>query len=245
MPAVTTLQLMNRAQNAANMHDGFVDPDMWMTWATEELADLEGMIARWGYVLREDFVDLTATGAISYTPTLTGLYPGILAIVAVYQVHTDGRLRRIPSGDPGTRARQTTPNHKGDAREFYARAVGDNIEISFYPAPPSGTYRVFFIPHPPQLVLSGAVAGTSATSVNFPLSWERWIYLRMALKGRLREETDTSAIDRELSRAESAIESAVYSRLLGQVPAVRNVDDVERGWIDRVTWPPVSQWIFL
>lgn len=261
MPDVTTQELMERAQAAADMHDGFVTPTQWMHWATQENYALEVLLARSGYVLREDVRTFVATGARSYqVPVDNTQYPGALAIIAVYRVLPGGSLRRLSARDPLGRARQPLsaiagfPTTNGDATEWYARSAqgggGANVEIFLYPVPTSGTYQVYFIPHPPKLVLSGAVAGVSSVTVSYPLGWDERVVLGMARRARQREETDTTQIERALNRTESDIEAAVWSRQLANSPAVRNVDGVERGWGPgesgrEAGWPPLSDWYFV
>jgi hypothetical protein len=232
VPTFTVQALIDRAKAAADMHDDFVTDAQWIAWLNVEVPALETYLARAGYVLRESFHSFDAnsspTGYVIPTP---------LAIVGVYHV-TDsvGRLRRLRAADPLVRMRQFPGLvDAGDATEFYAQSAGDNVVLYLYPAPSSGTYVTFYVPAPATLT-------TVASTVSYPLGWEERLVLRLARRARMKEETGTSEIDAALREVDQQIDEAVWSRLLAQTPAVRNVDAVERDSLDR--WPPVSSWFF-
>lgn len=233
MPTFTAQQLIDRAKAAADMHDDFVTPEQWLAWLRVEVVDLELFIARQGYVLRETMFPITANGAETYS------IPGVMAIVGVY--HDDnGHLRRLRSADPFTRMRQigTPALYKGPAREFYAAAgANDGISLSFYPRPDTGNYVVWYIAHPEG---PDAVNDT----VTYPLGWEERIVLRLAKRALAKEETANRHINEHLIEVDRHIEEAVWSRLLAQNPAVRNVDKVERDRADFTRWPAASEWFF-
>jgi hypothetical protein len=226
MPTFTAQQIIDRAKAAADMHDDFVTDAQWLAWLNVEVPALEVYLARSGYVLRESFLFLTGNPTTIATP---------VAIVGVYR-NDNGRLVRLRAADPLTRMRQLTAVDTGDATEFYAAANGDDIDVYLYPVPSSfGAYMAWVITAPARLVVT-------SDTLQYPLGWEERLVLRLARRARLKEETDTSALDAALKEVDQQIDEAVWSRLLAQTPSVRNVDRVERD--STSIWPPVSSWFF-
>ena len=238
MPNYTAQVLIERAQAAADMHDDFVTQTQWLRWATVENDALAVKVAQLGYVLNESFTDITITGADSYP------IDEPLAVVGVYEITTNNLLRRVHSVNPFDGHRQTTNTIIGPARQFSFRrstsSGNTTILMNMFPNPTSGTYRVYVIPHPAALT---SVSG----SVDYPLGWEERVVLGMARRALAKEESDTGPISEQIRQVDSDIEAAVWSRLLGDSPSVRNVDSVERGWISPYPypWPPVSEWHFI
>jgi hypothetical protein len=235
MPTFTAQQIIDRAKAAADMHDTFVTPTQWMQWLTVEVAALEVMVARLGYVLKESVQTIPATGAATYTVGTTG----VLAIVGVYR-EVNGRLRRLRTSNPVTRMRQfTSAVDVGDAREFYAtaNAGNDNLTIGLYPRPSSGNYFAWFIPAPATISLV-------SDTITYPLGWEERLVLRLAINARDKEESDTSSLVRRLNAVDQVIEEAVWSRLMAQSPCIRNSDYDDMESPDNLRWPDVSDWYF-
>lgn len=233
MAAFTAQVLIDRAKAAADMHDDFVTPTQWYRWMTVEVADLDVFIARSGYVYNEVAEVITANGNAVYT------VPNVLAIIGVYHVDENtGKYTRLRAADPFTRQMQAPPaTVTGTARYFHTSGSSEEaVFVSFYPRPTSGTYYVWYIPAP-------ALIDGPTDQVVYPLSWEELIVLRLARRARMKEETDTSAIDQEIMHRQKKIEEAIWSRLLANSPAVRNVDRVERD--SPGTWPAPSEWVFV
>jgi len=236
VPTFTVQQIIDRAKAAADMHDDFVTDAQWMAWLNVEVPALESYLARAGYVLRESVFTYTAD-SLGFAQV-----PSVLAIVGVYR-SDQGRLVRLRAADIQTRMRQynglgSVPD-TGDATEFFATPVGDDVALYLYPRPAagSGTYYVWYIPAPATLA---NVAGT----VSYPLGWEERLVLRLARRALAKEETGTSALDSQLAEVDRQIDEMVWSRLLAQTPAVRNVDRVERAEMGFGRWPAVSEWFF-
>jgi hypothetical protein len=231
---------------AADMHDAAVTPAQWMYWATQENLALSIFLARAGWTLNVRTQTITVTGSESGRFEL-GSQP--LAIVAVHQIATDGRVRPIEHNNAVDFLQQTVGASRptGDPREYRATwdQDDDSVVLNFYPEPAVGVQiLVSYIPHPLKLVLSGAVAETSASSVNYPLGFEERIVLGMARRALAKEESDTREILGQIAECESYIEQGVYDRVFAQHTAVRNVDSTVRGWCSSVVYPSHSSWWF-
>lgn len=237
MPNITVQELIERAQAAADMRDDFVTLTQWLRWATVENRALAVRVAQLGYVISESFTDLTLTGADNYPIAEP------LAIMGVYEVQSNNMLRRVKTVNPFDGHKQTANSMTGPARQFYvtrdSTPASTSVLVSFFPNPTSGTYRVYFIEHPPAL--------TAVTdSVDYPLGWEERVVLGMARRGMAKEESDTGPVSEQIRATDSDIEAAVWSRMLGDAPAIRNVDLTERGWSPfPYPWPTVSEWHFI
>lgn len=233
----TVQELVERAMAAADMHDDFVTPTQWFRWATVENQALAVKIAQMGYMLVESSQDITIDGSTDYSIAEP------LAVVGVYEITTNSLLRRVHTVNPWDGHRQTTNTITGPARQYSIRrdpAGSGNVFVNLFPNPTSGTYRVYYIAQPAKI--------TSVTdSIDYPLGWEERVVLGMARRALAKEESDTGPISEQIRQVDSDIEAAVWNRMLGDAPAIRNVDSVERGWISPYPypWPPVSEWHFI
>lgn len=246
MPAVTVQTLISRAKATADMRDNFVTPTQWTTWASQERLALDLFLARSGWTLPLSDFDITVTGSEA------GVFPinptgGVMAILCVYQFDSSGRIRKLVHEDSVSFLRQApgaTSRPSGHSTYFRTLWSGDNLTINFYPEPSAAeTYRVVYVPHPKNLVLSSP--GTwEETSVSYPMGWEERIVLGMARRALIKEESDTKAVDSEILLWESRIEEACWDRVLTSSPQVRNTDLQNYGWTDRISLPPVGYWVW-
>lgn len=245
MPLVTTSTLVDRAKAASDMRDNFVTPAQWMLWATQERYGLELFVARAGWAMNISNFDFTVTGAEAGVFPITSV-PGIMAIVAVHEYTTTG-VRQLKYQDAITFLHQlpgNTTNTRGHSIAFRALWTGDNVSMNLYPEPNTGeSYRVTFLVHPKPLALSTTTGYD--TSVTYPMGWEERIVLGMARRALIKEESETRAIDSEIQLWESRIEETCWSRVLSESPSVRNVDQNEYGWTDRLNYPPPMGWVWL
>lgn len=237
MPSVTVNDIITRAKAASDQQDDFVTLNQWFSWLTVEHRALVGRIARLGHVLHESYTNISATGAASYT------FAEPLAVIGVYEITSNNMLRRVRSVDPFNGHRQTANTVTGAAQQFYVHRdptpSSTNVVLELFPNPTSGTYRVYFIPHPPTIA-----ALTDA--VDYPLGWEERLVLGLARRALAKEESDLTDINQQIRVTEADIEEAVWSRLLGDTPVVRNVDATERGFSPYpYPWPPASAWYFV
>lgn len=237
MPAFTIQELVDRAAAAADMHDTFVQPAQWLAWAKVEVNSLDLFMARHGWVTRPIEVT-TSEAATPYVITLTNDF---LAVIGVWEVRADGRMRRLthrPYVDAqfGELLGSTGPS--GTAMWYSIGQSGSldllpQITISPYQA--GGTFAA-------HTLSSSAVSGME-DEVRYPQSVEERIVLGLARRALMKEESDTRAIDRAIRDEEDRIESLCWSRALAEAPKVRNVDRVERGW-GAYSMPPYSEWVW-
>lgn len=242
---VTTEELVERAQLAADMHDGPFTPKQWMYFATQENIALSIFLARAGWTLNVKTTTITVTGSEAGAFDL-GVDP--LAIVAVHQIGSDGAVRRIKCNNAVDFLHQNigSTTAKGDPTEF--RVVwdqdDDSYTLNFYPAPNTGTqFLVSYIPHPAKLVVGTPAAG-EANSVKYPLGFEEWIVLKLGVRAKKTTEEDPSDLMDEFKQCQQYIEQAVWDRVFAAA-TVRNVDEEERGWTRSVVFPPSTEWWFV
>jgi hypothetical protein len=242
MPAITTAELVERAKAAADMHDNFVTPRQWMYWASQERMALDLFIARHGWSLAFDTLTVTVTGSEDNTFELeTDDDVGIMAIVAVHEVATEG-VRRLLPADPASFIRAEA-RATGNSREYRVKRSGDTLILNLYPEPSSGeTYLVTYVPHTQRLTLDAAPAAGYENEVSYPMGWEERIILGMARRALDKEEADSTAIQRQIAEMNQQIEELCWERVMSEAPTIQNSDAHRRGWYDRLTYPPAVNW---
>lgn len=233
---------------AADMHDCPVTPTQSGYWLTQDNLSLAIFLARAGWTTNMKTQTITVAGTESGRFELATTP---LAIVAVHQVASDGRVRRLTQSDSVNFLRQQVGGTavKGDPKEF--RAIwdqdDDSLVLNFYPQPNTGTQiLVSYIPHPLKLTLSDPVSDpdTEANSVTYPLGFEEWIVLKWGIRALDKEESDSRALKDQFADCQRYIEEAVWDRVFSNA-AVRNVDGDERGWSSKVIYPPSAEWWFV
>lgn len=236
---ITTTELVARAKAIADMHDNFVTPDEWMYWARQERLALDYLMARSGWTQAVTQTTVTTTGAGNYTLTMP------LAVVAVYESSTQG-LRRLRYNNAVDFAKQVPGSTLvvGPAAEYSLRlspTSPGSLTLNFFPEPAAGgTYLVAYIPLPNPLALT-ATTGYD-TSVVYPMGWEERIVVGMAKRALVKEESDTSAVDRMIAEWNAEIERAVTNMVLSEAPRIRDTDTQIYGWDRDIYYPPSIQW---
>jgi hypothetical protein len=219
MPSYTGQELIDRAADAADMHDNFVKPATWLRWASLERYALELLMARSGWP-----TDL-ATGTITVTGAEAGEFtvaadPDMMAVVVVHEIESDG-LRRLKYTDAVTFLHQVpgSPVHTSSDVGFYrVKRDNDGITFNFFPNPSPGVQiLVTYIPMPARLT-------TTASTVNYPMGWEERIVLGMARRALAKEESDTSEIRGQYKDISDQVEQLSWNRVMSESPSVRNVD---------------------
>jgi hypothetical protein len=221
-----------------------------MYWATKENLALSIFLARSGWTQNVKTTTITVSGSEAGAFSLS-VNP--LAIVAVHQVGTQNRVRRLKYNNavdflhqlPGSSA------SKGDPKEFRVLWDQDNdsYTLNFFPEPTTGTqFVVSYIPHPLKLTLDNPVSDPTvyANQVIYPLGFEERVVLGMALSASAKEnDGDPSpGILAQIKDCQSYIEEAVWDRVFAGA-SVRNVDREERGWMSTLIYPPVIEWWFM
>lgn len=226
------------------MHDGPFTPRQWMFWATQENIALSIFLARAGWTKNVKTQTITVTGAEAGAFVLT---ENPLAIVAIHQVGTDGRVRRIKVNNAVDFLHQTVSSTatQGNPSEF--RVVwdqdNDQYQVNFFPQPTAGMqFLVSYIPHPLKLIV-GTPATGEANSVKYPLGFEEWIVLKLGVRALKTEDSDPSGLLDEFKQCSSFIEQAAWDAVFADAK-VRNVDNVERGWSSKLVYPPNTEWWF-
>lgn len=237
MPGFTAQDLIDRAAAIADMHDNFVSPATWLSWLNTERQALDVLMLRSGWNLnRLTSVDFAAANAHPYA-----YITDFLAVVGVWEVMSSGTLRQLIHTNfiDFNRQSDSTGPTLGHPTHWAMDFNTDTAEYDFhfYPRPTSGTFR---------LVVAGISPTATATTdaMAFPVGIEEWIVLRMARRALVKEESDTSAIDRLISSEEQRIEELCWARVLGEVPAARNTDLVNRAWTGQMIYPPPATWVF-
>lgn len=242
---ITTRELVDAAAAAADMTDNYITPAQWMRFASQEHLTLALLLARSGWTQNVLSTTITVAGTEAgvYNLTVTPL-----ALVAVHIVRS-GRVREVHFNNAIDFLRQSpgTSGVHGDPTEYRVLwdQANDRLSLGFYPEPSTGTtLSVSYIPEPLRLTLDASPASGYANSVKYPMGWEERIWLGMARRALAKEDTDTTEIRRLIAECESGIEEAVFDRVLGSSPTVRNLDLSRRGWDKTVAYPAPSNWWF-
>lgn len=236
MATTTVVEIIERAKSAADMvSSGFVTTAEWVRWLNVENRWLAKFVARSGYVMFESPLTIAATGAVSYPLTVGDHDP--LAILGVYE-YVGGRYRRLKQGDVFDGPPHVDTTTAGSAEYFRVWQSSTTIlSISFFPNPATGTYIVMTIPDPATLTVN--------SSVYFPTSMEERLVLGLARRALAKEESSTTEINRMIQECEREVEELCWDRVMAGHQQVRNVDKIERGWLDRPQVPSRERWLWV
>lgn len=236
MPSFTIQKIVDRAASQADMHDNFIEPTEWLDWFNYERKALAQTLARGATVRDLTFTTISSGQADNYTHAFE-----TLAIVGVWEVKSDGRLRPlriVPFLD--NFFQQVAGPVKGSAETVSVEELTTGFKLRFFPADLSGTYL---------LVTANAPTDATALTDTFilPMGLEEAIVLRLARRALVKEESDTSDVDKLLKEQDSKTEEYVWGRTFAQAPSVRNVDATQRKWgsAAEFTIPLPDLWIWL
>lgn len=252
MPIIQYTELIDRAAAAADMTDNYITQNQLLYWLNKENLALATLIARSGWVENIQSFTITPTGAEVGKFILN--FPLIpLAIVSVHEVAPNTQsVRALKHQNPVEFLRQipgSTVNPFGHSKEYRViwDQTNDQLYLNFYPEPAAGisTYLVQYIPAPLKVVTNVTDATRQATSVVYPLGWEEHIVLGMAREALDKEESDTSRVVKKIDEMDRRIEEHCYGRVLSSVPTIRNSDSDERGWQDKMIYPPPLQYFWI
>jgi hypothetical protein len=215
------------------MQDNFVTTTQWLAWLNYERQALEIFLNRTGWVTNLRTTQLISDNG-SYTVAgdgyaLTGV---VMAVAGVYQ-YDQGTFRRLtlrPSVDvmSDSTEQQGTPYH------YSLEQDGDDTVIRLHPRPDSGTFYAVWLPSP--------AAVTSMTgSMTYPLGFEEWLVLKLARRALVKEESDTSSVDKLIREIEQTVEELCWSRALAGDQFQRDV----RQKVDRLNKNTLIQGVLL
>jgi hypothetical protein len=166
---------------------------------------------------------LVQSGLIYYTPTsqtITGNGSETYALPTDY--YGSVQVDRLSGGDYFPLSeymiteRYKYENLGGDALTYSPQ--GSNM--SLLPAPSGGTYRHIYIPAPVDLT-----AASDVTTIDGVSGWEEYIIADAARKMLQKEESSTTAIERDLTRLRARIEEAAQNRAWATPRRVTDVND--------------------
>lgn len=213
-------EIIERAADAADMHDNFVDNPIWLRWFNVEYKMLVNRLVKLGMPWQVSSQTITADGSLFYS-----LNAEPLAIVAIYRKDSSGRLYKLKYRHFSNK-RQYSAASTGDATEFYYNKTTAGVDLYMYPTPTSGDYVVDAI-YPPTDVAS------VSESISLPMSWEERVVLGMARRALAKEETVNPVITEQIREIDSHIESSAYDYLMAQQNTVLKIypDDPYDGYI--------------
>ena len=229
MGTTTVPELIARAQAISDQEDNFVTRAQWLVWANLKKKELEVKAAQLGVPYHQYDETITLTGALEYTVSEP------LAILGLYYVESDGRLRKLKYMDP-VQARRIGNGTAGDPTRWWVRRNTDNdITILIQPVPTSGTLLLQCISYPKNLVYD-TPSGDNEATVKYPLGWEEYIVLGMAERALAKEETVNPVLDRLIAECNAHIESSAGNYIMASVPTIRNVKEENEGMFDPWVW---------
>lgn len=239
MPIFTGQELVDRACAQSDMHDNFVTPQQWLAWLNVERRGLTHLLARNGWQFNNmDFTSFTLDGT---SQPVLNLGVEFQAIVGVWETRTDGTYRKLEY-KPAVDYPSVVNNIPSGDSLYYTLNILDlgDSEIRLFPPPQGGgTFLVAFLPE----ILSTTALASQIGS--YQMGVEEWIVLRLARRALIKEESDTSSVDRLIRECEQQIEELCWGRVVGEVPAVRNVDADRRQWIQGLTYSHPQSWAWV
>lgn len=234
MPVFTVQQLVDRAAAISDMHDDFVTPEQWLAWYNTERQAFSLAMARNGAALQD--VQITATPA---TGQYTILGP-VLAIVGVWEQYSDGRLRPLKILNFVDNFRDgLNPGPAQYVVIYEDSSVSSNsTNFRFFPTPTSGNYLIVTLRPPDR-------ATTLEDTTSIAMGLEERIVLGMARRALIKEESDVSDISKLIIEQDQLIEEFGWKRTFAQMPGVRNVDSLQRGWVTDVMQIDPNAWYWM
>lgn len=196
--------------------DEHIDDAEVVDWINQDIAELWDMLV----VPDPDRYSITASIATTAGTLAEDLPADFYQIRAVDRVEGDDR---IPI-EPWTL--QERERHRGSAffshwigyEPVHYRVMGQGIDgelaqIHFLPDPGTATYEIRYV-QAPQLLAAGddvfdGVAG-----------WEEWVVLSVAIRMLLKQDRDSSGLERQRARVEDRIKHMAGMRDAGSAPQI-------------------------
>jgi uncharacterized protein YqgV (UPF0045/DUF77 family) len=193
----------------------FVSDAEVLSYLSASYCWLYDLLVSKGLSYYETSADYSTAGAHSVSAPAS-----MYGVTGVYVKHSDNNWSRLaPIGPAEVRVYDsiatTYPTHY--------RVVGQNAtteSVMLYPWPAACTVRVYYIP----------VAGQSQSasdSVNGVSGWEELIVIDTAIKMLQKEESSTTALERERDRLLERIDEAAENRIFADSARIADVDTVQ------------------
>lgn len=216
--------LVTRCKQRCDLeNDEHIPSAEWKSLISEQYGDLWSIVAAAGLRYWETESTITATGAASYAEP-----DDHLATVGLDFVDSAGHRRPLDEIMVQERHRWI-----GLTGEAFAYALVDDA-IVLYPKPASGTYKLLYIPQPPDL---SAFADGDAVDVVTP-DGESFLLWGTAVKALAKSETDVNLAMAEREQARVRLQEWANMRSFNQ-PRRRIVRD---GFADYDPIDPSGWW---
>lgn len=223
MPVFTIQTLVDRAASIADMHDQFVKPTEWLSWYNTERRALQLFMVRSGDVAQNvTFASLNGSDVLTIATET-------IAIAGVWEVLSTGNLRPLKIVPFVDNYFQLEGFGTATGRAQFATlrdsngVASSNTFLQLYPRDMTGNYLIAVVNAP-------LVATALSDTTSLPMGLEERIVLGMARRALIKEESDVTDISRLIKEQDQFTEEFIWSRALNQVPSVRNVDGLQRGW---------------
>lgn len=213
---ITAIQALGEYEN---------DPNITTAWLTTAIsssyAELYETLVNSGLA----YFRSTATPSYSSSTGLASLPADFYADVGVWWEKDS--TNRLPLKKISVRDAWKVKKTAGRAAYFY-EIVGSNIQ--FYPPPPAGqTYTLIYIPAPADLT-------SGAQTVDGVAGWEELIVVDVAIKAGIRQETDTSVLERRKAELLGRITTMAQNREIASATSL--YEELDEAWwaADLAAW---------
>lgn len=223
MPSFTWARIRSRAEAHADIpacststHVTLVQMNEWLNLAYFRYYRLLAECGA-GFIADSLGTETTMTGATANI----ALAADFAMMVAVERKVTDDQWKEVK------------PIHRGDAVRHAVSAtyasgyLPQGANITLYPRPTQGVYRIRYIPGPTEIT-------SDAATVDDHFGWSEMISMEAAVKALLRKEKKGAAQDLAalLDKVEKEIEAYRVNRVISTPRQVRDVDFAPPRWPD-------------
>lgn len=234
MAAFTIQELVERAADQADMEGNFVEPTTWLQWYRNEARSLDLFTLRSGYTQVRPTSE-PADG--QYTFSL----PDAKAVLGVYETR-NGLFRRLkyqPPADFYVMDLGAASRPRGEALYYTVENTNGGVNIVLNPLPTTGSYVALY-----HLDVGASITALTDV-VNWPLGFEERVVLGMAIRAAVKEDSDTTALEKLYKSESDRIEELCFGMNYGDAARIRNVDNQDRGWSKSMVYGPWDSWLWL
>jgi hypothetical protein len=213
---------VTRCKRRADLeNDEHISGAEWKALISETYGELYSEVALTGYRYFEYDEDITATGAASYDEP-----DDHMSTVSLCRVESTGRIVPLIALEPGEERRFA--GMTGDAIGY--QLIDDLIYL--YPKPNSGTYRLRYIPQPPNL---GAYADDGVIDVVTP-DGEAFLVWGVTVLAKSKSESDVTLAMQRQEAARERVQVWAANRSMDGRRRNQGVE-LEDVAIDEGEWP--------